>query len=79
MSIDDMVRFRIHKVTPEFIRSMRDVGYQTITEDQLVRLRIHKVDAQFIRDARADGFALLTPGDAVDLAIHGPRWRRKGF
>jgi hypothetical protein len=66
-------------VTPEFIKSMKDVGFVTISEDQLVRLRIHNVDAQFIRDARADGLAVQTPGDAVDLAIHGPRWKRRGF
>ena len=42
-------------MTPEFIKSMKDVGFVTVSEDQLVRMRIHKVDAQFVRDARADG------------------------
>ena len=64
-------------VTPEFIKSMKDVGFATVSEDQLVRMRIHRVDAQFVRDARADGLTIQSPGDAVDLAIHGPRSRRR--
>ena len=77
LSADQLVRFRIHKVTPEYIRSMREIGFQSATEDQLVRMRIHKVDAQFVRHAREDGLTLQTPGEAIDLAIHGPRWRRR--
>ena len=76
MGADELVKFRIHKVTPAFIREMREVGFADVTEDQLVRMRIHRVDAQFVSDARADGYAMTTPGDAVDLAIRGPRYTR---
>ena len=76
LGADELVRFRIHKVTPAYIREMRDVGFAAVTDDQLVRMRIHKVDARFVKDARADGYAMATPGDAIDLAIRGPRYSR---
>ena len=69
---------RIHKVTPQFIRSIHEVGYRTISIDQLVKMRIHKVDAQFIKDLQADGYKNLTASDVIDFAIRGPRFRKAG-
>ena len=74
-------RFGVHPGDEEindYIRSMREVGFTSLSEDQLVKMRIHKVDALFIRHAREDGFSIQTPGDAVDLAIHGPWRKRRG-
>ncbi|MCI0571142.1 MAG: 4-hydroxy-3-methylbut-2-enyl diphosphate reductase, partial [Myxococcaceae bacterium] len=46
---EQLVTFRIHGVTPAFIREMRELGYENISADDLVQLRIHGVDSKFVR------------------------------
>ena len=48
LSTEDLVRFRIHKVTPEFIKAMADLGYKAMDREQLVRFRIHRVTPEFV-------------------------------
>ena len=79
LDADVLVKMRIHRVTPSFIREIHGVGVKTATVDQLVRMRIHRVDAEFIRQLQADGYRDLTVSDVLDIAIRGPRFaRRKG-
>jgi hypothetical protein len=65
---------RIHGVTPEFVRELKELGYGGLERRQLVRMRIHGVDPAFIREVHKAGFKDLTPDELVDFSIHGRRW-----
>ena len=75
ISSDDLVAFRIHGVSPEFVRSMKEAGYAKISPDQLVAMRIHGVDASFVKEVREHGYKDPTIDDLIELRIHGLRNR----
>ena len=52
---EQLVAFRIHGVTPDFVKRMRAAGYTRITPDELVSLRIHGVDESFMRAMSGTG------------------------
>lgn len=70
LSPDDLVAFRIHGATPEFIGEIIALGYTRATPDQLVALRIHDVTPEYVRAMKAI-FGTLTLDDVVAFRIHG--------
>lgn len=78
VTTDDLVRMRIHGVTPQFIRELKEVGYGSDPKDRLVQFRIHGVDADFIREVQKSGLKDMSAEDLVDFSIHGGRrWLRR--
>jgi hypothetical protein len=47
------VKFRIFKVTPEFLNEIKAEGITNLSSEDIVKFRIFKIDPQFIREARA--------------------------
>jgi hypothetical protein len=50
---EEMVKFRIFKVTPEYLNELKAEGIANLSSEDIVKFRIFKIDPQFIREARA--------------------------
>jgi len=53
LSLDDVVRTRIHKATPEFVRDLASVGYKGVAVANLVRMAIHGATSANIKALQA--------------------------
>lgn len=69
VSVDELIALKIHDVTPEQVRAMRDLGLK-IDAENLVAMRIHGVTPDYIREVRAAG---LNPDidQLLEMRIHG--------
>jgi len=71
LSVDQLITFKIHGVTPEFVREMEAVGLRHPTPDELVTMRIHDVNPEFVNKLKAGGFSGLSIDQLVSFKIHG--------
>ncbi len=69
-SAEDLVKMRIHKVTPEEVDQLRAAGFANMTIDDLVKFRIHKVTPEFVRALESRGYKNVPPEDLVKMRIH---------
>lgn len=70
LSLEDYQSMRIFDVTPEYIREMRDLGFQNVSHGELVATRIHGVTPSYIRQMRKLGWD-LSLDDYEANRIHG--------
>jgi beta-lactamase regulating signal transducer with metallopeptidase domain len=70
LSPENLIAFRIHGVTPEFVGDIAGLGYTKASPDQLVALRVHGVTSDYIREMTAI-FGKLPLDRFVEFRIHG--------
>ena len=70
LSIDDLIAFKIHGITGDYIRSVQATGFKP-TADQLVAMKIHNVTAEYAQGLKSSGFANLSIDDLIAGRIHG--------
>ncbi len=67
---DKLVAFRIHGVTPEMVRSLRQAGYNP-DADTLIAMRIHGATPEWIAQLKKDGYDHVSLDDLIAFRIHG--------
>jgi beta-lactamase regulating signal transducer with metallopeptidase domain len=70
-AVDDLIRMRIHGVSPAFVREIEQVGYSGLSVDQLVKMRIHGVSPVFVREMEQVGYSGVSVDQLVKMRIHG--------
>jgi hypothetical protein len=71
LTAEELVDFRIHGVTPDFIREIEAVGYTQASTATLLSLRVHGVSADYLRRINEAFGERISLDTAVDLRIHG--------
>ena len=75
LSLDDLLKFRIHGVSIAYIRDFQNAleayGYHRVPVEDLIHMRIHGVSAEFIRDLKAEGYSGIPVEELIRMQIHG--------
>jgi hypothetical protein len=66
----DLVSLRDHGVTPDYLRDLRDAGYDTVRSEEIIALRDHGVGREFVLATHDLGYR-FTPGELVEMHDHG--------
>ncbi len=70
-TLEQLIKMRIHGISPGFIEEMSDVFGPGLDIEQLVKLRIHGVSGEFARDMRSAFGADMQMQDLITARIHG--------
>jgi beta-lactamase regulating signal transducer with metallopeptidase domain len=68
---NEIVKLRLYNVTPEYIETVRKMGFVNVSVDQLVQLKINNVDQDYANQIRSWGFVTPTINELVTLKIAG--------
>ena len=71
-TLEDLIPFRIHNVTPEWIAGWRALGYE-LTVAQLTSTRIHNVSPDYARAMMAEVRDRPSVDQFIAMRIHGAR------
>jgi hypothetical protein len=70
LDADKLVAFRIHGVTPEMVRFLRQAGYSP-DEDMLVAMRIHGATPEWMEKLKQRGYDHVDLEQLIAFRIHG--------
>ncbi|MFQ5569208.1 MAG: M56 family metallopeptidase, partial [Rhodothermales bacterium] len=71
LTIEQLIQLSKYGVDAEFIRNLKDLGFDDLSFEELVVLAKYGADPEYIRDMQAAGFPDLTVRDIVGMSKYG--------
>jgi beta-lactamase regulating signal transducer with metallopeptidase domain len=71
LSVDELIRLKTARVTPDYVRGLRALGFTNLTVKELVSMSIHGVTAAYIQALRGAGYNALSAKEVTSFRIHG--------
>ncbi|WP_310468302.1 M56 family metallopeptidase [Sphingomonas sp.] len=69
VTTEQLTSFRVHGVTPGYIRELHGLGISGLTADQLTNAAVHEVSVSYARGIAAAGLRRTTLADLVQMRI----------
>jgi beta-lactamase regulating signal transducer with metallopeptidase domain len=73
-----LMDLKVHDITPEYVRGLKNAGYPNLQVWQLVELKIHGIEPDYVQGLHDSGYRHLPPYQISQFKIHGitPEWLR---
>ncbi|MEO5562140.1 MAG: hypothetical protein ABIR18_01870, partial [Chitinophagaceae bacterium] len=71
ISLDQLVAMKTMNVSPQYVNSLRELGYKQLSFDEIMAARTHGVDKEFINSMIAKGYKNLTIEQLIELKVKG--------
>lgn len=73
-----LMDLKVHDITPEYVRGLRNAGYRNLQTWQLVELKVHGIEPGYVQGLHDSGYRHLPPYQITQFSVHGitPEWLR---
>jgi beta-lactamase regulating signal transducer with metallopeptidase domain len=71
LSVDELIRLKTARVTPEYVRGLRALGFANLTSKELASMSIHGVTPAYIQSLRGAGYHDLSAKELTSFRIYG--------
>lgn len=73
-----LMDLKVHDITPEYVRGLKNAGYPNLQTWQLVELKVHGIEPGYVQGLHDSGYRHLPPYQITRFSVHGitPEWLR---
>ena len=73
-----LMDLKVHDITPEYVRGLKNAGYPNLQTWQLVELKVHGIEPDYVQGLHDSGYRHLPPYQITQFSVHGitPEWLR---